>query len=60
MELKMVTISELKESFVSFAASADAFALSSSQITYAIICLQHQIDVKTKIAWDLLGRVNIK
>ena len=56
----MVTMSELNESLVSFSACANAFAISSSQITYAMICLQHQIDAKTKIPWDLLGRVNIE
>jgi hypothetical protein len=56
----MVTISELNKSLVSFTACANAFAISSSQLTYSFISLQHQIDVKTKIPWDLLGRVNIK
>ena len=56
----MATISELNKSLASFATSANAFAISSSQLTYSFICIQHQIDVKTKIPWDLLGRVNIK
>jgi hypothetical protein len=57
----MVTISERsKTPIVQFSAATFDMFKATTQLTYSFISLQHQIDVKTKIAWDLLGRVNIK
>lgn len=60
MGWKMVTISELKDTFIKLsAATFDAFK-ATTQLTYSFMCLQHEVEPKTKISWDLLGRVNIK
>lgn len=57
----MVTI--LERSIVPIAqfsaATFDMFK-ASTQLTYSLMCLQHEVEPKTKISWELLGRVNIK
>ena len=57
----MVTILERsKTPFVQFSAATFDMFKATSQLTYSFTCLQHEIEPKTKIPWDLLGRVNIK
>ena len=57
----MVTISEhSKNSLVQFSAATFEMFKATTRLTYSFICLQHEIEPKTKIPWDLLGRVNIK
>ena len=57
----MVTISERsKSSLVQFSAATFDMFKATTQLTYSFLCLQFEIEPKTKIPWDLLGRVNIK
>jgi hypothetical protein len=56
----MVTISERKNPLIKFSAATFDMFKATTQLTYSFISLQFQTDVKTKIPWDLLGRVNIK
>ena len=57
----MVTILERsKTALVQFSAATFDMFKATSQLTYSFMCLQHEIEPKTKISWDLLGRVNIK
>ena len=57
----MVTILERsKGSVVQFSAATFDMFKAITQLTYSLMCLQHEIEPKTKISWDLLGRVNIK
>ena len=57
----MVTILERsKTSLVQFSVATFDMFKAITQLTYSFICLQHENEPKTKISWDLLGRVNIK
>ena len=57
----MVTILEhSRVPLVQFSAATFDMFKASTQLTYSLICLQHEIEPKMKIPWELLGRVNIK
>ena len=57
----MVTISERsKTSLVQLSAATFDMFKAMTQLTYSFMCFQHETEPKTKISWDLLGRVNIK
>ena len=56
----VTTLERSKTSLVQFSAATFDMFKATTQLTYSLMCLQHEIEPKTKISWDLLGRVNIK